>query len=213
MDIEALFLHCRGTFTADASLKTKDGILPDSFLAMPGWSKGVLFLNGFNLGWYWPQVGPQMTMYIPGPMLLDGENELILLEVEDSPKEASGRLVQSMLIMFGCLARQLSMYVQNIITHVIIIRLKPPSGLHHHPCLWEDSLLAKRSLSPFCRLDTPFPLPSLHKAHIYQFDLPPMLNDIGDLLAALFHEQFRALTNMITAGKLQPLFQNAVACH
>ena len=61
---------------------------------MPGWSKGVLFLNGFNLGWYWPKVGPQMTMYIPGPMLLDGENELILLEVEDSPEKASGGLLQ-----------------------------------------------------------------------------------------------------------------------
>ena len=50
---------------------------------MPAWSKGVLFLNGFNLGWYWPSVGPQMTMYIPGPMLQDGQNELILFEVED----------------------------------------------------------------------------------------------------------------------------------
>jgi len=43
----------------------------------------VLFLNGFNLGWYWPSAGPQMTMYIPGPMLQDGQNELILFEVED----------------------------------------------------------------------------------------------------------------------------------
>lgn len=85
-------LHCRGTFNADASLKSKDGILPDSFLAMPAWSKGVLFLNGFNLGWYWPSVGPQMTMYIPGPMLQHGQNELILFEVEASPKEASGVL-------------------------------------------------------------------------------------------------------------------------
>ncbi len=85
-------LHCRGTFDADASLKSKDGILPDSFLAMPAWSKGVLFLNGFNLGWYWPSAGPQMTMYIPGPMLQDGQNELILFEVEASPKEASGVL-------------------------------------------------------------------------------------------------------------------------
>ena len=62
---------------------------------MPAWSKGVLFLNGFNLGWYWPSVGPQMTMYIPGPMLQDGQNELILLEVEASPKEASGVLPKS----------------------------------------------------------------------------------------------------------------------
>ncbi|KAL0030525.1 hypothetical protein WJX79_001635 [Trebouxia sp. C0005] len=85
----------RGTFNADTSLKSKDGILPDSFLAMPAWSKGVLFLNGFNLGWYWPSAGPQMTMYIPGPMLQDGQNELILFEVEASPKEASVTLVET----------------------------------------------------------------------------------------------------------------------
>ncbi|KAL3131686.1 hypothetical protein ABBQ38_007978 [Trebouxia sp. C0009 RCD-2024] len=74
----------RGTFTADAGLKSKDGILPDTFMAMPSWAKGVAFINGFNLGWYWPKAGPQMTMYIPGPMLRDGENELILLEVEET---------------------------------------------------------------------------------------------------------------------------------
>lgn len=83
----------RGTFKADASLRGDNGILPDSFLAMPGWAKGVLFVNGINLGWYWPKVGPQMTMYIPGPFLRDGENELILLEVEDAPQQASVSLV------------------------------------------------------------------------------------------------------------------------
>ena len=61
---------------------------------MPGWSKGVLFLNGVNLGWYWPKVGPQMTMYIPGPFLHEGENELILLELEDAPSEPTGMTSQ-----------------------------------------------------------------------------------------------------------------------
>ena len=59
-------------------------------MAMPGWAKGVAFINGFNLGWYWPKAGPQMTMYIPGPMLLGGENELILLEVEEARGKAAG---------------------------------------------------------------------------------------------------------------------------
>ena len=62
-------------------------------MAMPGWAKGVAFLNGFNLGWYWPKAGPQMTLYIPGPMLRDGENELILLEVEESVEKPTGQLV------------------------------------------------------------------------------------------------------------------------
>lgn len=53
---------------------------------MQGWSKGVVFLNGVNLGRYWKK-GPQKTLYVPAPLLKRGinkvervrENELILL--------------------------------------------------------------------------------------------------------------------------------------
>ena len=41
-------------------------------------------------GWYWPAVGPQMTMYIPGPFLHEGENELILFELEGVPAKTAG---------------------------------------------------------------------------------------------------------------------------
>lgn len=43
-------------------------------------------------GWYWPAVGPQMTMYIPGPFLHDGENELILFELEGAPAKTAGNV-------------------------------------------------------------------------------------------------------------------------
>ncbi|WCT55808.1 beta-galactosidase [Paenibacillus kyungheensis] len=52
----------------------------DTFLRVDGWVKGVVFLNGFNLGRYW-QVGPQKTLYIPAPLLKQGDNELILFEL------------------------------------------------------------------------------------------------------------------------------------
>ena len=32
----------------------------DTFLQLDGWSKGVAFVNGFNLGRYWPVMGPQV---------------------------------------------------------------------------------------------------------------------------------------------------------
>ena len=32
----------------------------DTFLRLDGWSKGVAFINGFNLGRYWPVMGPQV---------------------------------------------------------------------------------------------------------------------------------------------------------
>jgi beta-galactosidase len=52
----------------------------DTFLALPGWTKGVAWVNGFNLGRYWER-GPQKTLYVPAPALKRGENELIVLEL------------------------------------------------------------------------------------------------------------------------------------
>jgi beta-galactosidase len=62
----------RGVFTVDTPA--------DTFLALPGWTKGVCWINGFNLGRYW-EVGPQRTLYVPAPLLRPGENELIVLEL------------------------------------------------------------------------------------------------------------------------------------
>jgi beta-galactosidase len=44
----------------------------------------VAFINGFNLGRYWPVTGPQVTLYVPGCHLkpYPAVNELILLELE-----------------------------------------------------------------------------------------------------------------------------------
>jgi len=54
----------------------------DTYLDTTGWGKGVAFINGYNLGRYWPLVGPQITLYVPAPYLRTGENELIILELE-----------------------------------------------------------------------------------------------------------------------------------
>ncbi|MBP2478385.1 beta-galactosidase [Crossiella equi] len=52
----------------------------DTFLALPGWTKGVAWVNGLNLGRYWSR-GPQRTLYVPGPALRPGRNELLVLEL------------------------------------------------------------------------------------------------------------------------------------
>lgn len=49
-------------------------------MRLDGWSKGQVFINGFNLGRYWEQ-GPTKTLYLPAPLLRKGENELILFEL------------------------------------------------------------------------------------------------------------------------------------
>jgi hypothetical protein len=64
---------CRATLTIT-------GQPADTFVNMTGWTKGVVFINGFNLGRYW-NVGPQRTLYVPGPLLKPGDNQLLIFEV------------------------------------------------------------------------------------------------------------------------------------
>ncbi|WP_246187933.1 glycoside hydrolase family 35 protein [Paenibacillus tengchongensis] len=73
----------RGSFTAAAR--------EDTFLRFDGWGKGVAWINGFNLGRYW-SAGPQRALYIPGPLLREGGNELVLLELHSCPEEPAVEL-------------------------------------------------------------------------------------------------------------------------
>ncbi|MEV7416548.1 beta-galactosidase [Streptomyces sp. NPDC089919] len=52
----------------------------DGFLALPGWTKGMVWLNGFALGRFWDR-GPQRTLYAPAPLWRAGRNELVVLEL------------------------------------------------------------------------------------------------------------------------------------
>jgi beta-galactosidase len=52
----------------------------DTFIDMEGWTKGVVFINGFNLGRYWEK-GPQKTLYVPAPLLRQGSNEIVIFEL------------------------------------------------------------------------------------------------------------------------------------
>lgn len=67
-----------GTFNLD-----KTG---DTFIDMESWGKGIIFINGINIGRYW-QVGPQQTLYIPGVWLKKGENKIVIFEqLNEEPK-------------------------------------------------------------------------------------------------------------------------------
>nr|XP_057943895.1 beta-galactosidase-1-like protein 2 isoform X2 [Doryrhamphus excisus] len=58
------------------------GYPSDTFVKLPGWEKGVVFINGINLGCYW-SIGPQQTLYLPGPFLNSGINQIILFEEQE----------------------------------------------------------------------------------------------------------------------------------
>ncbi|KAH8415064.1 hypothetical protein KR215_001396, partial [Drosophila sulfurigaster] len=62
----------------------------DTYLNMAGWGKGVAYVNGFNLGRYWPLGGPQITLYVPNELLKVGENSLVLLEYQRCNKTVNG---------------------------------------------------------------------------------------------------------------------------
>jgi len=73
----------RGAFKLDA--------LGDTFLDMRGWGKGYVWVNGNILGRYW-SIGPQQTLYLPAPWLRRGENEVIVLDLEEAkgPRSLAG---------------------------------------------------------------------------------------------------------------------------
>lgn len=68
-------LVLRGYFDADSQ--------KDCFVALDGFTKGMVYVNGFHLGRYW-SCGPQRTLYLPGVLLhTDRRNEVVVLELED----------------------------------------------------------------------------------------------------------------------------------
>ncbi|WZZ05911.1 hypothetical protein YC2023_091832 [Brassica napus] len=54
----------------------------DTYLSFNGWGKGVAFINKFNIGRYWPSVGPQCNLYVPAPLLKPGRNSVVIFELE-----------------------------------------------------------------------------------------------------------------------------------
>ena len=57
-----------------------DGTPCDSFIKLDGFTKGFVVINGFNIGRYFNEAGPQKTLYVPAPILKKGKNEIIVFE-------------------------------------------------------------------------------------------------------------------------------------
>ena len=65
----------------------KGATVNDTFLLLKGWTKGVAFVNGINVGRYWPAEPPQKTLYVPSSALKAGPeaNEVVIFEQDQSP--------------------------------------------------------------------------------------------------------------------------------
>ena len=81
--LEASFLHRKPVLYTGSFNLSETG---DTFIDMSAWGKGIVFINGKNIGRYW-QAGPQQTLYVPGVWLKKGENRIVIFEqLNDGPK-------------------------------------------------------------------------------------------------------------------------------
>ncbi|MCU0362402.1 MAG: beta-galactosidase [Bacteroidales bacterium] len=69
------------------------GLVPaDTFFDLSGYTKGVIWVNGNNLGRYW-NIGPQTRLYCPASFLKDGLNEVIVFDIHQTkPANLTGKL-------------------------------------------------------------------------------------------------------------------------
>ena len=52
----------------------------DVYFDMSGYKKGMVYVNGHNLGRYWEK-GPQYRLFCPSDWLKKGENEIIVFDL------------------------------------------------------------------------------------------------------------------------------------
>jgi beta-galactosidase len=55
----------------------------DTFLDIRKLGKGALWINGHPIGRFW-NIGPQQTLYVPGPWLHKGDNEIVIFDLNPS---------------------------------------------------------------------------------------------------------------------------------
>jgi hypothetical protein len=74
-----------GTFSVTDDVPSDTFLLPTT-VSNGYWYKGVAYVNKYNIGRYWPIVGPQVTLYTPGPWLNpSGTNSLTMIELLSTP--------------------------------------------------------------------------------------------------------------------------------
>lgn len=57
--------------------------------------QGQVWINGFNVGRYWPTRGPQVTLFVPANILSTAApNNVTVLELEEAPCSSEPCLVE-----------------------------------------------------------------------------------------------------------------------
>jgi beta-galactosidase len=59
----------------------------DTYFDMSGYIKGIVWVNGHNLGRYW-NIGPQTRLFCPATWLTRGGNEIVVLDIQKNRPES-----------------------------------------------------------------------------------------------------------------------------
>jgi beta-galactosidase len=73
-----------------------NGAAADTFLDLRGWGKGTVWINGHHLGRFW-SIGPQQTLYVPGPWLRQGRNDVVVFDDEKPVRRTMSGLAKPVL--------------------------------------------------------------------------------------------------------------------
>jgi beta-galactosidase len=66
----------KGSFNVD--------VVKDTFIKLEGFNRGLILINGINIGRFDLKLGPQKTLFVPAPFLKQGKNEVIIFDGEKS---------------------------------------------------------------------------------------------------------------------------------
>ena len=62
----------------------------DTFVDLSNYTKGIVWVNGHNLGRYW-NIGPQKKLFCPAPFMREGLNEIMVFDLHQTePKMVTG---------------------------------------------------------------------------------------------------------------------------
>jgi beta-galactosidase len=70
----------RGNFVLS---RAERDLYSDTFIDVSNYTKGIVWVNGHNLGRYW-NIGPQKRLYCPSPWLREGMNEIMVFDLHQT---------------------------------------------------------------------------------------------------------------------------------
>jgi beta-galactosidase len=63
--------------------RAEGNLYSDTFIDLSNYIKGIVWVNGHNLGRYW-NIGPQKRLYCPASWMREGMNEIMIFDLQQT---------------------------------------------------------------------------------------------------------------------------------